>query len=339
MKKKKKSISELYSKKEKKILIRVKDQTLSKELTTDSINILQDDLIEVTLKYENEFSLLINKSNILLSKILSTDIFDLEFLALVATYISTLNKIQTSEANDYLAMNYINELYKGLMESNAQIISEFIQREISDIVITKKSFIEETKAIGLNHLKKISKRIKEECLGVSIDTCTQINKSNTEGIKVILKTQIELCNKKLEQMLFETQKNTVKIMLVQTDKEVKENIYDAKITYHPILLRINVITGDNIVEKYLYEYISSLGEVDETPYDTRVKVRFNREKDYSYKELNALARERGFVLDRQNGDHGIFIKKTDFGEITTIIPQGRAIGKGLQLTILKSLEQ
>ena len=129
MKKKKKAINEIYSKKEKEVLREIKDQELVKELTLDSINILQDDLIEVTLKYENEFSLLINKSNILLSKILSTDIFDLEFLALVATYISTLNKIQTSEANDYLAMNYINELYKGLMESNAQIISEFRSEE------------------------------------------------------------------------------------------------------------------------------------------------------------------------------------------------------------------
>ena len=87
MKKKKKAINEIYSKKEKEVLREIKDQELVKELTLDSINILQDDLIEVTLKYENEFSLLINKSNILLSKILSTDIFDLEFLALVATYI------------------------------------------------------------------------------------------------------------------------------------------------------------------------------------------------------------------------------------------------------------
>lgn len=62
-------------------------------------------------------------------------------------------------------------------------------------------------------------------------------------------------------------------------------------------------------------------------------------KNYSYKELNKLALEKGFVLDRCKGDHGIFIKKLRDEEKIIIIPQGRVVGKGLQATIIKSLNQ
>lgn len=65
----------------------------------------------------------------------------------------------------------------------------------------------------------------------------------------------------------------------------------------------------------------------------------NNFKNYSYKELNKLALEKGFKLDRQKGDHAIFIKKLDTEEKIIIIPQGRVIGKGLQATIIKNLNQ
>ena len=62
----------------------------------------------------------------------------------------------------------------------------------------------------------------------------------------------------------------------------------------------------------------------------------NKEFKYrSYKELNSLAEKKSYVFDRQNGDHAIFVK--DNGEIV-VIPQGREIGKGLQIKILKTLE-
>ncbi|MGL5767635.1 MAG: type II toxin-antitoxin system HicA family toxin [Sarcina sp.] len=58
------------------------------------------------------------------------------------------------------------------------------------------------------------------------------------------------------------------------------------------------------------------------------------DKAYSYKELNSLAEELGYRLDRCKGDHGVFIQE---GKENVIIPQGREIGKGLQLKILKDL--
>lgn len=55
---------------------------------------------------------------------------------------------------------------------------------------------------------------------------------------------------------------------------------------------------------------------------------------YKYKELNNIAIDNGFILNRVSGGHGIFINDT--GKIV-VIPQGRDIGKGLQIKILKRI--
>lgn len=57
------------------------------------------------------------------------------------------------------------------------------------------------------------------------------------------------------------------------------------------------------------------------------------DKSYSYKELNRLAEELGYKLDRSKGDHAIYIQK---GKDNVVIPQ-KVLGKGLQLKILKDL--
>ncbi|WP_460377227.1 type II toxin-antitoxin system HicA family toxin [Paraclostridium bifermentans] len=53
---------------------------------------------------------------------------------------------------------------------------------------------------------------------------------------------------------------------------------------------------------------------------------------YCYKELNKIALDKGYTKVRQKGDHGIF-RKSD-GSVV-VIPQGRAIGKGLSRRIQK----
>lgn len=55
----------------------------------------------------------------------------------------------------------------------------------------------------------------------------------------------------------------------------------------------------------------------------------------SYRELNKLAENKGYVQIRNNGDHGIF--SNNKGEVI-IIPQGRSIGKGLSFRIQKALD-
>ena len=53
-----------------------------------------------------------------------------------------------------------------------------------------------------------------------------------------------------------------------------------------------------------------------------------------YKMLNKIATDNGFLLERVCGSHGIF--KNESGKMI-IIPQGRAIGKGLSLKIQRTV--
>ena len=59
-------------------------------------------------------------------------------------------------------------------------------------------------------------------------------------------------------------------------------------------------------------------------------------KSRNWKELNKIAKKNGFIHVRDNGDHGIFINSD--ADRTIIIPQGRDIGKGLQIKIMKTIE-
>ena len=65
------------------------------------------------------------------------------------------------------------------------------------------------------------------------------------------------------------------------------------------------------------------------------KASYSKTKMYKYQELNKIAEENGFELLRHNGDHGIWSRQEP--PATIIIPQGREIGRGLQLRILKTL--
>ena len=99
-----------------------------------------------------------------------------------------------------------------------------------------------------------------------------------------------------------------------------------------------------------YESKLTLGENLNTMDDiiSLVNICINEEKDkdkikptdkqvftqYKYTELNKIAKDNGYHLNRVTGGHGIFINKD--GKVV-IIPQGRDIGKGLQIKILKNI--
>lgn len=55
----------------------------------------------------------------------------------------------------------------------------------------------------------------------------------------------------------------------------------------------------------------------------------------SWRELEKLAIDKGYEYIRSNGDHGIYKNSSNN---MVIIPRGRAIGKGLQMTILKQIK-
>lgn len=57
----------------------------------------------------------------------------------------------------------------------------------------------------------------------------------------------------------------------------------------------------------------------------------------SWKELEKFAKNADYKYIRSNGDHGIY--KNFITKDTVVIPRGRSIGKGLQIQILKQIEE
>lgn len=64
----------------------------------------------------------------------------------------------------------------------------------------------------------------------------------------------------------------------------------------------------------------------------------NSQREYkhrTWRELNSLAVKCGYTMDRYHGDHAIYVNSS--GRVV-VIPQGRDIGKGLQIAIVKDIE-
>ena len=58
-------------------------------------------------------------------------------------------------------------------------------------------------------------------------------------------------------------------------------------------------------------------------------------KNRTWKDLNRIAEDNGYSYVRSNGGHGVY---KDLEGNFVIIPQGRCIGKGLQLSIIKAIQ-
>ena len=76
--------------------------------------------------------------------------------------------------------------------------------------------------------------------------------------------------------------------------------------------------------------------LDESTYiqDINIQIGEKTYKHRTYKELNKIAEDLNFKVVRCTGDHAIYSRQNSS---IVIIPQGRDIGKGLQLKILKNL--
>ena len=94
---------------------------------------------------------------------------------------------------------------------------------------------------------------------------------------------------------------------------------------------------DNISDK-VYEDSMNIVRNRLTEFDFE-EVELKKAFEYtllSWKELEQKILDNNFSLVRQNGDHGIY-KNVD-GQVI-VMPRGREIGKGLQIKILKQLEE
>lgn len=88
----------------------------------------------------------------------------------------------------------------------------------------------------------------------------------------------------------------------------------------------------DIIKKVYTEKCKSQSVEIENKVETHITKMLNL---YSSRELNSLAKSKGFEKHRQKGDHGIF-KRLD-GTVV-VIPQGRCVGKGLSCKIQKTIQ-
>lgn len=88
-----------------------------------------------------------------------------------------------------------------------------------------------------------------------------------------------------------------------------------------------------IQEKYDYlkKYNSEFKYIDNSI--STSKRSYNKEPHYNFKELNKMAENEGYKLDRYNGDHAIYTKNN---HVPVVIPQ-KNLRKGIMLSIKKSI--
>lgn len=119
----------------------------------------------------------------------------------------------------------------------------------------------------------------------------------------------------------------LKHLVKYTNAGIKDLLYNYYVTFSGILLE----TFRSILcAKGVYGMEFKIPKV--------IEEQENIPKEYkhrTWRELNAIAVNRGYKLDRYNGDHAIYMNSN--GKVV-IIPQGRDIGKGLQIAILKDIE-
>lgn len=119
----------------------------------------------------------------------------------------------------------------------------------------------------------------------------------------------------------------VKHLLQCANANVNDVMYNYYTTFSGILV--------DVFRRILYDK-----EINNIEFETTkvIEEQENIPKEYkhrTWRELNAIAVNRGYELDRCNGDHAIYVNSN--GKVV-IIPQGRDIGKGLQIAILKDIE-
>lgn len=135
-------------------------------------------------------------------------------------------------------------------------------------------------------------------------------------------------------------------MLVALASEGSKGFYRLRKTY----LKLYQSKIDPIVDisvEYLNEPVElmkcSLQTIQESiaieEEELEIEHEIENEEGYKYisdyRDLNNLAKQRGFVLCRHNGDHGIFRNREGY---IAVIPQGRTVGKGLSILIQKTLD-
>ena len=206
---------------------------------------------------------------------------------------------------------------------------------ISDIII---KYLDDSKI-------KFNINWEEECLSelreVSSNAFDKIDKEIVVASEVVLNPILERFNDdtisdSLETYYFYNKIASMYLDLLKTEESFHSQLKDC----------INImISGADYYFGYIKECMEVVEEslskeaiISEENMDVVSTILSNNTdkvyKHRTYKELNKIAEDLGYKAIRFTGDHGIYSKQNSS---IVIIPQGRNIGKGLQLKILKDL--
>ncbi|MGL4990674.1 MAG: type II toxin-antitoxin system HicA family toxin [Sarcina sp.] len=224
----------------------------------------------------------------------------------------------------------LSDLKKNLkLISNDEIhkLYEDIENEIlssGKIILEKSNTFDDIYTIYNNYLtdleKVVMKAAKFKILAIinhlefiQLDTKNYINNI----VQSISKEAFDLYSEEMDRYFLDTQSFVNNNNLIMKDYLKKQT---------EILDTDKLIDIDDIIKTF----DSWILKTDEEIKESKNKI-FTH---YRYQELNKLAQDNGYMLTRVTGGHGIFINDTG---LVVVIPQGRDIGKGLQIRILKSI--
>lgn len=224
-----------------------------------------------------------------------------------------------SERITLISKEAINELFKELEETileNGKIILENSNTldQISDVYI---EYLRKLEIIAYDLASYKSMSVIKHLELIQIDTknylATLIESIGIESFD-LYKDEMDKYKLNLESLISNNYSKIIHFIN-----------YESKLT-----LGKNLNTMDDIIS-LVNRCINEDKDKDKDKIKPTDKQVFTQ---YKYTELNKIAKDNGYHLNRVTGGHGIFINKD--GKVV-IIPQGRDIGKGLQIKILKNI--
>lgn len=238
--------------------------------------------------------------------------------------IRSISKKCTKYFEDTLLEEY--DLSCRELDSLELLLSNFVQSKIDTITLSE-----------INDINDFIQSNLDDILSFVRKNLNEIN-SILEFIHKYTKNYIKNMNLILDATIKDNPTTTFRKKLISIKKNndigfywmwsIIENIKDLILFYMNYFVRTVFDMYNTQLEQSNKEHNTINLEISNFNIDTKLN------KILSYKQLNKIANNNGFQKLRQNGDHGIF--KNENGDLI-VIPQGRAIGKGLNLKIQKDI--
>lgn len=221
------------------------------------------------------------------------------------------------------------------LEAEDKILGGLIKRDVlsDNLTITREKV--------LNSLKDYITYKSYDLLNIIKNTMIKASKDlYVMHIKEFSKKQLEVI---MEELRRQCLMNNVSVNFDRVDDYVFL-YYTEAFPAKQLRLVLNTMIECSIIERFdnisdkIYEDSMNIVRNRLTEFDFE-EVELKKAFEHtllSWKELEQKILNNNFSLVRQNGDHGIY--KNASGQVI-VMPRGREIGKGLQIKILKQLEE